>query len=206
MIDVPIGAHAPAVIPSLEAQLELEYYVLDPTDGLSDLGLDEVDDGSANDASADDHADATRVDNIVDATPATLGTDPTEAHDCRPGEDPNAGQEQREIASDLPPEIHPEAFWDEVVRAQQAFAVDPQHLGPTLEAAVVWAANMMSQQAAARAFGNARDIHPTKVGASAVLSDPRHAARTLEQQATAALVVAWEQRDSALYASGGARG
>ncbi len=217
MIDLPGVSLGPTTPNPAEEPLGLEFYVLDATDErdltdeLESEGVGELE----SEAELEPADDAAREEAEIE-TPegsAELFTsdqmDRSEAQHEQGSEqaDPQGNAEHTPNQPAIL--VHPEDFWEEVVRLQQSMGEQTRSGGRALEQAVAWAAIKMSTHAsgAATMVRSATATRSTQGMAGTPMSESlAESVASLEEQASTALVVAWEQRDSALHASRGARG
>ncbi len=107
-------------------------------------------------------------------------------------------EDARRADPDLPPDVRPEDFWQHVVHLHEQFSQDPQAHPRALESAIVWA----TLAASAAATPGVTASRTSGVGQTR--SDAERS--KIEERAVEALVVAWQQRDSALASVGRRRG
>ncbi len=201
-----------------EEPLGLEFYVLDatderdptdqlePTDDLGELES-EAELEPADDAATNEEAEVETPEGAVEL----FTSDQMERSEAQheQGSEQADPQGKAEHTPNHPAIlVHPEDFWEEVVRLQQSMGEQAHSGGRALEQAVAWAAIKMSTHASGattvRPATAARSMQGT--AGTPMPETLAESVASLEGQASTALVVAWEQRDSALHASRGARG
>jgi hypothetical protein len=193
---ITLGTTQGAAAFDIDLELPLDCYVID-VEALEDAGLD-IDD-SADRANAVDGSNAVdfEVDVDVDAT-ETDTADPASPDEARQAQQAAFGAES---------ELRTRDFWAEVVALHHTLSTDPHWQDTALHTAIVWVASGLSQGVLAESehIEPALEI-PGVDGPIRTPAEREHFLQEVRRLGSAALVVAYEQRGSALRSAGGGRG